>query len=65
MRGLNLLCLVLEAARRIDGVKEAYSATSHCVTIDIVEATDIKAVRQHSDEVRSYNEGRRINRDIE
>ncbi|MEM1989986.1 MAG: Lrp/AsnC ligand binding domain-containing protein [Candidatus Bathyarchaeia archaeon] len=38
------LDIVLEAVRKVEGVKEAYPVAGHCDIIAIVEAADIKAL---------------------
>ncbi|MBS7606613.1 Lrp/AsnC ligand binding domain-containing protein [Candidatus Bathyarchaeota archaeon] len=38
------LDVVLEAVRKVEGVKEAYPVAGHCDIIAIVEAADIKAL---------------------
>ncbi|MEM0100784.1 MAG: Lrp/AsnC ligand binding domain-containing protein [Candidatus Methanomethylicaceae archaeon] len=35
---------VLEAIKKIEGVKEAYPVTGHCDIIAIIEASDIKVL---------------------
>lgn len=38
------LDLVLEALKKIEGVKEVYTVTGHCDIIAIVEAADLKSL---------------------
>lgn len=38
------LDMVLEAVKRVEGVKEAYPVTGHCDIIAIVEAPDLKTL---------------------
>ncbi|MBS7640362.1 MAG: Lrp/AsnC ligand binding domain-containing protein [Candidatus Bathyarchaeia archaeon] len=38
------LDMVLEAVKRVEGVKEAYPVTGHCDIIAVVEVPDLKAL---------------------
>jgi len=38
------LDVVLDAVRKVEGVREAYPVTGHCDIIAVVEAADIKAL---------------------